>query len=58
MVAISDSNQKSYYYISEETMAGNKDYVDRWQEAYDPKGAIKALHSAIVKLKEARGNTA
>ena len=38
--------------------AGNKDYVDRWQEAYDPKGAIKALHSAIVKLKEARGNTA
>lgn len=33
--------------------AGNKDYVNRWQEAYDPKGAIKALHSAIVKLKEA-----
>jgi len=33
--------------------AGNKDYVNRWQEAYDPQGAIKALHSAIVKLKEA-----
>jgi len=33
--------------------AGNKDYVNRWQEAYDPKGAIRAVHSALVKLKEA-----
>ncbi len=67
------SDQKSYYYIREETMrevmqtlnwalnslgwfldyAGSKDHVDRWHEAYDPEGAIKALHSAIVKLKEA-----
>ncbi len=67
------SDQKSYYYISEETMrevmqilkwslnslgwfldyAGSKDHVDRWHEAYDPKGAIKALHSALAKLKEA-----
>lgn len=67
------SDQKSYYYISEETMrevmqilkwslnslgwfldyAGSKDHVDRWHEAYDPEGAIKALHSALAKLKEA-----
>jgi len=33
--------------------AGSKDHVDRWQEAYDPKGAIRAVHSALVKLKEA-----
>jgi len=33
--------------------AGSKDHVGRWHEAYDPEGAIKALHSAIAKLKEA-----
>ena len=33
--------------------AGSKVHVDRWHEAYDPEGAIKALHSTLAKLKEA-----
>ena len=32
--------------------AGSEDYVARWDEAYDPKGALRAVCSALTKLKE------
>ena len=37
--------------------AGSKDHVDRWHEAYDPKGAMKAGCSVLAKLKEEKKQT-